>query len=176
MLFYTQKWAATSTRRSKLLVSSPAYCSTHTKGGFIRAKLLLRFLGELLNCGLVEAQEYGDMLTTLCAGYVTTELRQVQQPCRDMIAHMVLAAVLRVGPTLSKARKAQQAFGTWFTLSSDALTPSCHAGNTPRLYLLTFRSHRFVVTYRRGLEDSATLWTNFALSRLVVRHHSVSKG
>ena len=44
------------------------------------------------------------MLTTLCAGYVTTELRQVQQPCRDMMAHMVLAGVLRVGPTLSKVR------------------------------------------------------------------------
>lgn len=76
---------------------------TH-KGGFLRAKLLLRFLGELLNCGLVESQEYGDMLATLCAGYVRTELGHVQQPCRDMVAHMVLSGVLRVGPTLSKAR------------------------------------------------------------------------
>eukprot|EP00752_Nemacystus_decipiens_P006113 g5514.t1 len=80
-----------------------AFAGALRKGGFIRAKLLLRFLGELLNCGLVEAQEYGDMLTTLCAGYVTTELRDVRQPCRDMMAHMVLAGVLRVGPTLSKA-------------------------------------------------------------------------
>jgi len=47
---------------------------TQTKGGFLRAKLLLRFLGELLNCGLVEAQEYGDMLATLCAGYVRADL------------------------------------------------------------------------------------------------------
>lgn len=93
-----------STRQVQPFAFSPAYFSTHEKGGFIRAKLLLRFLGELLNCGLVEAQEYGDMLTTLCASYVTTELRQVQQPCRDMMAHMVLAGVLRVGPTLSKAR------------------------------------------------------------------------
>lgn len=74
------------------------------QGGFTRAKLLLRFLGELLNCGLVEAQEYGDMLATLCAGYVKTEARRVRQPCRDMLAYMVLSAVLRVGPTLSKVR------------------------------------------------------------------------
>ena len=93
-----------STRYVLTLACSPASSSTCAKGGFIRAKLLLRFLGELLNCGLVEAQEYGDMLTTLCAGYVTTELHHVQQPCRDMMAHMVLAGVLRVGPTLSKAR------------------------------------------------------------------------
>ena len=74
----------------------------NAQGGFLKAKLLLRFLGELLNCGLVQAQEYGDMLTILCSGYVTTEFRHVQQPCRDMMAHMVLSGVLRVGPTLSK--------------------------------------------------------------------------
>ncbi|CBN78893.1 conserved unknown protein [Ectocarpus siliculosus] len=50
-----------------------AFAEALRKGGFIRAKLLLRFLGELLNCGLVEAQEYGDMLAMLCAGYVKTE-------------------------------------------------------------------------------------------------------
>ncbi|CAM9524584.1 unnamed protein product, partial [Laminaria digitata] len=80
-----------------------AFAKALREGGFMKAKLLLRFLGELLNCGLVQAQEYGDMLTILCSGYVTTEFRHVQQPCRDMMAHMVLSGVLRVGPTLSKA-------------------------------------------------------------------------
>ncbi|CAM9489980.1 unnamed protein product [Scytosiphon promiscuus] len=81
-----------------------AFAKALRKGGFLRAKLLLRFLGELLNCGLVEAQEYGDMLATLCSGYVRTELGQVRQPCRDMVAYMVLSGVLRTGHALSKAR------------------------------------------------------------------------
>lgn len=90
------------------------------QGGFIRAKLLLRFLGELLNCGLVEAQEYGDMLATLCAGYVRTEVRRVRQPCRDMVAYMVLSAVLRVGPTLSKARNNRAICGDpWADVARD---------------------------------------------------------
>lgn len=76
----------------------------HVQGGYLRAKLLLRFLGELLNCGLVQAQEYGDMLTTLSASYVSTEHLHVKQPCRDIVTYMVLSAVLRVGPSLSKAR------------------------------------------------------------------------
>ncbi|CAM9491150.1 unnamed protein product, partial [Hapterophycus canaliculatus] len=80
-----------------------AFAKALRKGGFLRAKLLLRFLGELLNCGLVEAQEYGDMLATLCAGYVRTENGEVRQPCRDMVAYMVLSGVLRTGPALSKA-------------------------------------------------------------------------
>lgn len=99
------------------VASSSSNCSTvtanhddrrksnhHVQGGYLRAKLLLRFLGELLNCGLVQAQEYGDMLTTLCASYVSTEHLQVKQPCRDIVTYMVLSAVLRVGPSLSKAR------------------------------------------------------------------------
>lgn len=45
------------------------------------------------------------MLATLCNGYVRTDSRQVRQPCRDMIAYMVLSAVLRVGPSLSKVSK-----------------------------------------------------------------------
>lgn len=53
----------------------------------------------------MEAQEYGDMLATLCAGYVKTEAGQVRQPCRDMVAYMVLSGVLRTGPALSKVRQ-----------------------------------------------------------------------
>lgn len=69
----------------------------------MRAKLLLRFIGELVNCGLVQAQEYGDLMSTLCASYVTTEQRSdLKQPCRDLVASMVLSGVLRAGPALSK--------------------------------------------------------------------------
>ena len=96
-MFYLYQVRGTVVKPSSMFVDA-----LHAQGGFLKAKLLLRFLGELLNCGLVQPQEYGDMLTILCSGYVTTEFRHVQQPCRDMMAHMVLSGVLRVGPTLSK--------------------------------------------------------------------------
>lgn len=60
-------------------------------------------MGELVNCGLVQAQEYGDMLCTLSSSYVITDQREIKQPCRDIVAHMVLSGVLRAGHALSKA-------------------------------------------------------------------------
>lgn len=77
------------------------------------------------------------MLTTLCAGYVTTELRNVQQPCRDMMAHMVLAGVLRVGPTLSKARQNRVllcALCSFVHRNVFALMSMYHASNVPSLW------------------------------------------
>ncbi|CAM9566946.1 unnamed protein product [Discosporangium mesarthrocarpum] len=71
-------------------------------GAFLKAKLLLRFLGELVNCGLVQAQEYGDMLTTLCTGYMTCADISIKQPCKDMVADILLSSVLWTGATLSK--------------------------------------------------------------------------
>ncbi|CAM9797122.1 unnamed protein product [Choristocarpus tenellus] len=73
-----------------------------TQGAFMRAKFLLRFLGELVTCGLVQAQEYGDMLATLCSGYVNCNDGTVKQPCKDMLVHMLLSCILCTGSTLVK--------------------------------------------------------------------------
>lgn len=142
----------------------------HVQGGFLRAKLLLRFLGELLNCGLVQAQEYGDMLTTLCASFVSTEHLHVKQPCRDIVTYMVLSAVLRVGPSLSKARIVAMLFARLvevevdFQYSCGVLAVTC-ADGSKSLSRVSVRHHAVyastIDTNDNGLLCSTSLLATF---------------
>jgi hypothetical protein len=61
----------------------------------------VRFLGELVNCRLIRASEFGDLLTTLVHSYVSVEDdAAVAQPCRDLITSVVIGALPWCGATL----------------------------------------------------------------------------
>ncbi|CAN0318388.1 unnamed protein product, partial [Phaeothamnion confervicola] len=69
-------------------------------GAFIRAKMLLRFLGELANVHLVRYSELGDVLAAMSALYVEGDDPAIKQPCRDLVAYCVAAALPWCGPGL----------------------------------------------------------------------------
>ncbi|KAG5176351.1 hypothetical protein JKP88DRAFT_265396 [Tribonema minus] len=72
-------------------------------GAFLRVKLLVRFLGELVSCNLISAQEFGWVLTSLVDSYVCGN--GVLQPCADVIAGIVIVALAWSGPVLHDRRK-----------------------------------------------------------------------
>eukprot|EP00611_Tribonema_gayanum_P005220 TRINITY_DN14488_c0_g1_i1.p1 TRINITY_DN14488_c0_g1~~TRINITY_DN14488_c0_g1_i1.p1 ORF type:complete len:968 (+),score=324.05 TRINITY_DN14488_c0_g1_i1:151-3054(+) len=72
-------------------------------GAFLRVKLLVRFLGELVSCNLISAQEFGWVLTSLVDSYVCGN--GVLQPCADVIAGIVITALAWSGPVLHDRRK-----------------------------------------------------------------------
>jgi hypothetical protein len=74
-------------------------CCAQT-GAFLRAKLCVRFLGELVNCRVIRASEFGDLLTTLVHSYVSVEDAAVAQLCRDLITSVVIGALPWCGATL----------------------------------------------------------------------------
>ncbi|CAM9779171.1 unnamed protein product [Chrysoparadoxa australica] len=84
-------------------------CASLTKalaaGAFIQAKLLLRFLGELCNCRLVRPSELVDLFMLLGSNYLPdpdppNSERVLNQPCKDIVAHMLASALLWCGHTM----------------------------------------------------------------------------
>ena len=54
-----------------------------------------------MNCRLIRASEFGDLLTTLVHSYVSVEDdAAVAQPCRDLITSVVIGALPWCGATL----------------------------------------------------------------------------
>jgi hypothetical protein len=71
-------------------------------GSLLRVKLYLRFLGELCNCGVVNASDLGDFMASLVDMHLSATDDEVGPPCKDLIVYTVMASLPWCGQSLNK--------------------------------------------------------------------------